>query len=206
MKLHQDSDRDPLSQAPLPPSKQTVGGDPTLYEGHPQPSSTSAPHFSQGHSTTQSTSIPQGGFGDVSYASDPNLSSQPGISYPRGTPQYQLQTSDGVAAAQDSAVNLMACLSEEDMLATLRAIGNPNWWSTAMMPGYAILLSTVTRLLNRSCKNSFSWPSPSSAGSPETSGTLPAPCFSSSSSLSGATGFGGFDSYPSAQTAPISLH
>jgi hypothetical protein len=89
--------------------------------------------------------MPQGGFGSVSYASDPNMSSQtqPSISFPHDTPQYQLQTSDGVVATQDGAVNAMAGLSEEEMLATLRAIGNPNWWSSVnvMMPGYADLLS-----------------------------------------------------------------
>ncbi|KAF9788176.1 hypothetical protein BJ322DRAFT_1001297 [Thelephora terrestris] len=137
MRQHQDSNRDSLSQAPLPPSKQTGGGDHTSYEGHPQPSSTSTQHFGQGQGTTESTSMPQGRFGDVSYVSDPNLSSQPGISYTHEMPRYQPQTSAGVAAAQDSAVNFMACLSEEDMLATLRAIGNPNWWSNGMMPGYA---------------------------------------------------------------------
>jgi len=187
-KRHQDSNRDPLSQGPLPPSKHTVGDDPTPYEGQPRPSSTSARYHGQSQGTTQSTSMPQGGFGGVSYTSTPNLSSQPDISYSHETPQYQLQVSDGVAAAQDNAVNAMAGLSEEEMLATLRAIGNPNWWSNVMMPG-------------------FSWPSPTSTGSPESSGTIPAPSFPSSSSLSGATGFGGgFDVYPPTQTASISLY
>ena len=86
----------------------------------------------------------QGGFDNVSYASGPRLSSQPSISFSHDTPQHQLQTSDGVAAAQDNAVNAMAGLSEEEMLATLRAIGNPNWWSNMMMPGYADPLSTAT--------------------------------------------------------------
>lgn len=206
-KYHQDSNKDSPSQEPLPPSEHTVGDDPAPYEGQPQPSSTSARYFGQGQGTTQSTSMSQGGFGEVSYTSDPNLSSQPSISYPHQTPQYQLQTSDGVAAAQDSAVNAMAGLSEEDMLSTLRAIGNPNWWSNVMMPGYARLLSTMIWLLIHMYSESFSWPSPTSTGSPECSGTIPAPSFSSSSSLSGATGFGGgFDVYPLAQTASISLY
>jgi hypothetical protein len=55
--------------------------------------------------------------------------------------------------------------------------------------------------------NRFSWPSPSSTGSPESSGVIPAQSFTSISSLSGATGFGGgFDMYPPAQTASVSLH
>jgi len=187
-KHHQDSNQGPLPQGPLPPSKHSVGGDPTSYEGQPQPSSTSTRYFSQGQGTTQSTSMSQGGFGEVSYTSDPNLSSQPGVPYTHPASQCQLQTPDGVAAAQDSAVNAMAGLSEEDMLATLRAIGNPNWWSNMMMPG-------------------FSWPSPTSTGSPESSGAIPAIPFSSSSSLSGATGFGGgFDMYQPAQAASISLY
>ena len=142
-KHHQDSNQDPLSQGPLPPSKQAVGDNPTSHEGQPQPPSTSTQYFSQGQGTTQSTSIPQGGFGGVSYTSDPNLSSQPSTSYTHETPRYQPQASDGVAAAQDSAMNVMAGLSEEEMLATLRAIGNPNWWSNMMMPGYAGLPSTM---------------------------------------------------------------
>ena len=200
-KLHQDSNQDPLSQEPLPPSKHTVGGGPVSYGGRPQPSSASSEHFGQGQGTTQSTSMPQGGFGEASYTSDPN------VSYTHEAPQYQLQTSDGVAAAQDNAVNAMAGLSEEDMLATLRAIGNPNWWSNVMMPGYDRLVLTVIWRLIYICTNSFSWPSPTSTGSPECSGTIPASSFSSSSSLSGATGFGGgFEVYPPAQTASISLY
>lgn len=139
-KRHQDSNKGTPSQEPLPPGKQIVGDDPTSYGGQPQPPSTSTRYFTQGQGTTQSSSIPQGGFGEVSYTSDPNLSSQPGISYTQETPQYQPQASDGV---QDSAVNMMADLSEEEMLATLRAIGNPNWWSNVMMPGYAPLLQMV---------------------------------------------------------------
>lgn len=142
-KRHQDSNQDPLSQELPPPSKHTVGGDPTSYGGRPQPSTTPTRYFSQGQGTTQNSSMPQGGFGEVSYSSDPNLSSQPGISYAHETPRHQFQASDGVAAAQDSAVNMMAGLSEEEMLATLRAIGNPNWWSNMMMPGYARLPSAV---------------------------------------------------------------
>ena len=142
-KHHQDSNRDSLSQGPLPPSKHTVGDGPTSHERQPQPSSTSVRYFDQGQGTTQSSSISQGGFGEVSYTSDPKLSSQPGISYTHETPRYQPQTSDGVAAAQDSAMSVMAGLSEEDMLSTLRAIGNPNWWSNVMMPGYAGLPLTV---------------------------------------------------------------
>ena len=114
-----------------------------MYEGQPQPSSTSGQYFGRGSGTTQSTSMPQGGFDNVSYASDPNLSSQPSISFSQVTPQYQLQASDSMAAAQDSAVNAMAGLSEEEMLATLRAIGNPGWWSNMMMPGYVDLISAV---------------------------------------------------------------
>ena len=143
-KYHQDSNQDQFTQAPLPPSKHSVGGNPTSYEGQPQPSGTSAHYLGHGPGTTQSTSMPQGGFDNVSYASDPRLSSQPTISF---TPQHLLQTSDGVAAAQDSAVNAMAGLSEEEMLVTLRAIGNPNWWSNMMMPGYVDLLSAATRCL-----------------------------------------------------------
>jgi hypothetical protein len=143
-KHHQDSNQNPLSQTPLPPSKHTVGGNPTPYEGQPQPSSTSAQYFGHDQGTTQSTSMSQGGFDNVSYASDPMLSSQPTISYSQEIPQHHLQTSDGVTATQDSVVNAMAGLSEEDMLATLRAIGNPNWWSNVMMPGYVNPLSTVT--------------------------------------------------------------
>ena len=142
-KHHQDSNKDQLSQTPLPPSKHSVGGDPTSYEGQPQPSSTSAQYFGHGQGTSQSTSMPQGGFDNVSYASDPNLSSQPVVSYSQDTMQYQPQTPGVVAATQDSAVNAMAGLSEEDMLATLRAIGNPNWWSNMMMPGYADLPSIM---------------------------------------------------------------
>lgn len=187
-KYHQDSNQDQLSQEPLPPSKHSVGGNPNQYEGQPQPSSTSAQYFGHGPGTTPSTSMPQSGFDNVSYSSDPNLSSQGNVAFPHDTPRYQLQTSDGMVTTQDSAVNAMAGLSEEDMLATLRAIGNPNWWSNVMMPG-------------------FSWPSPSSAGSPESTGTLPSHSFHSSSSLSDATGFGlGFDMYPPAQTASVSLH
>lgn len=60
---------------------------------------------------------------------------------------------------------------------------------------------------NRMCTNRFSWPSPTSAGSPESTGALPVQSFHSSSSLSGATGFGGgFDMYLPAQTASVSLH
>lgn len=177
-RYHPDSNRDPLSQAPLPPSKHTVGGGPTSHKGQPRSSDRPGTYF--GHGTTQST---QSGVGNVSYPSDQNMPSQLGISYVDGTPQYQPQTSDSVV---DSAVNAMAGLSEEDMLATLRTIGNPVWWSTMMMPG-------------------FSWASPSPTGSPKSSGTIPAPSFSSSSSLAGATGLGGFDMYQSAQTAPISL-
>ncbi|KAF9653763.1 hypothetical protein BDM02DRAFT_3153137 [Thelephora ganbajun] len=136
MKHHQDSNKDQLSQAPLPPSKHSVGGNPTSYGGQSQPPSTSAQYFGHSHETTQSTSMSQGGFDNISYRSDPNLSSRSGVSYPRDTlPGYQLQTSDSMTAAQDNAVNAMASLSEEDMLATLRAIGNPNWWSNVMMPG-----------------------------------------------------------------------
>ena len=68
------------------------------------------------------------------------MPSQLGISYVDGTPQYQPQTSDSVV---DSAVNAMAGLSEEDMLATLRTIGNPVWWSTMMMPGYAYIFLSI---------------------------------------------------------------
>jgi len=146
-KHHQDSNQDRLTQAPLPPSKHSVSWNPTSYEGQPQPSGSSAQYFRPGSGTTQSTSMPQGGFDNVSYASDPNLSSQPGDSFPQGTPQYQLHMSDSVVAAQDNAVNAMAGLSEEEMLATLRAIGNPNWWSNVMMPGYAHLISAVVRFL-----------------------------------------------------------
>jgi hypothetical protein len=144
MKHHQDSGHDQLPQPPLPPGKYPGGGNPP-YEGQPQPSSTSAQYFGHNPGTTQGTSMPQGGFDNVSYASDPNLSSQtlPSISFPHNASQYHLQTSDGVSAAQDGAVNAMAGLSEEEMLATLRAIGNPNWWSNVMMPGYADLLSTT---------------------------------------------------------------
>ena len=142
-KHHQDSNQSQFSQTPLPPSKQPAGGNPASYEGQPQPSSTSTQYLSHGPGTTQSTSMQQGGFDNVSYVSDPNLSSQPNISFAHHTTQYQLQTSDGVAAAQDSVVSAMAGLSEEEMLATLRAIGNPNWWSNVMMPGYANLLSIV---------------------------------------------------------------
>ena len=117
-KHHQDSNQDQLSQAPLPPSKHSVGGNPAPYEGQPQPSSTSAQYFGHGPGTTQSTSMPQGGFDNISYTSDLNLSSQPSISFSHDTPQYLLQTSDGMAAAQDSAVNAMAGLSEEEMLMT----------------------------------------------------------------------------------------
>jgi hypothetical protein len=143
-KYHQGSNQDPPSQGPLPPSKHTVGGGPGSYEERPQPSSTSTRYYSQGQGTTQSTSMSQGEFGGVSYTSDPSLSAQLGISYAHEAQQFQVQSSDGVSAAQDSAVNAMADLSEEEMLATLRAIGNPNWWSNMMMPGYAGgLLSTV---------------------------------------------------------------
>jgi len=187
-KHHQDSNQDQLSQAPLPPSKHTVGGNPAPYEGQPQPSSTSAQYFGHGSGPTQGASMSQGGFDSASYASDPNFSSQPSIRLSHDTAQYQLQTLDSVAATQDCAMNAMADLSEEDMLATLRTIGNPNWWSNMMMPG-------------------FSWPSPSSAGSPESTGPIPAQSYPSTSSLSGATGFGlGFDMYPPAQIAPVSLH
>ena len=146
-KYHQDSNKDQLAQAPLPPSKQSVGGNPTSYEGQPQHSGTSTQYLGHNPGTTQSTSMSQGGFGNVSYASDPILCSQPCTSFPHDTPQYQLQTSDGMAAAQDSAMNAMAGLSEEEMLATLRAIGNPNWWSNMMMPGYFDPLLTTTRCL-----------------------------------------------------------
>ena len=144
-KHYQDSNKDQLSQGPLPPSEHPASGSSATYEGQPQSSGTSAQYFGRGSETTQSASMPQGGFDNVSYASDPNLSSQPSISFSHDTPQYLLQTSDGMAAAQDSAVNAMAGLSEEEMLATLRGIGNPNWWSNAnvMMPGYANLVSTV---------------------------------------------------------------
>jgi len=142
-KYHQDSNQDQLSQEPLPPSKHSVGGNPNQYEGQPQPSSTSAQYFGHGPGTTPSNSMPQSGFDNVSYSSDPNLSSQGNVAFPHDTPRYQLQTSDGMVTTQDSAVNAMADLSEEDMLATLRAIGNPNWWSNVMMPGYADFLSTM---------------------------------------------------------------
>ena len=144
---HQDSNQDQFSQKPLPPGKQPAGGNPASYEGQPQPSGSSTQYYGHGPGTTQSTSIPQGGFDNASHASDPNLSSQPSISFSYDMPQYQLQTSDGVTAAQDSAVNAMAGLSEEEMLATLRAIGNPNWWSNVMMPGYDDLPSVVIRCL-----------------------------------------------------------
>lgn len=207
-KYHQGSNQDQLTtQGPPPPSRHPAGGDPTSYEGQPPPSSAPTQYLGHGSGTTQSTSMAQGGFDNVSYASDPRLSSQPSISFPHDAPQCQPQMSDGVAAAQDSAVNAMAGLSEEEMLATLRAIGNPNWWSNMMMPGYASLLSTATRCLIVYGTNRFSWPSPSSTGSPESNGVIHAQSFPSSSSLSGATGFGGgFDMYPSAQTASISLH
>ena len=143
MKYHQDSNQEQPTQAPLPPSKHSVGGNPTSREGQSQPSSTSTRYLGHGPGTTQSTSVAQGGFDSVSYGSDPGVPSQPSISFPHDIPQYQLQTSDGVTAAQDGAVNAMAGLSEEEMLATLRAIGNPNWWSNVMMPGYADLLSTA---------------------------------------------------------------
>jgi len=146
-KHHQDSSQDQFSQTSLPPSNQPAGGNPASYEGQPQPSGSSTRYYGHGPGTTQSTSMPQGGFDNISYVSDPNLSSQPSISFSHDIPQYQLQTSDGVTAAQDSAVNMMAGLSEEEMLATLRAIGNPNWWSNVMMPGYGNLPSTVIRRL-----------------------------------------------------------
>ena len=146
-KYHQDSNQDQPTQAPLPPSKHSVGGSPAPHEGQPQPSSTSAQYFGHSSGTTQGTSMPQGGFGNVSYASDPNSPSQPSISFPDDTPRYQFQVMDSVAAAQDGAVNVMAGLSEEEMLAALRAIGNPNWWSNVMMPGYADLLTAVIQCL-----------------------------------------------------------
>jgi len=142
-KHHQDSNQDQFAQKPLPPSKQPVGGNPAPYEGQPQPSGSSTQYFGHGPGTTHNTSMPQGEFSNISYASDPNLSSQPSVSFSHDMPHYQLQTSDGVATAQDNAVNAMAGLSEEEMLATLRAIGSPNWWSNMMMPGYGNLPSTV---------------------------------------------------------------
>ena len=119
---------------------------------HPPPQNDVAHSASGSYNTRVSTSTnpsfsvtpPQGslqghhdgGFPHATFNPDINKTSQP-IYQPE--PNYTL---DDPVVDFDTSADLgsggTATLSDEEMLATMQALKNPQWWSNMMMPGYVV--------------------------------------------------------------------
>ena len=75
-------------------------------------------------------------------------------------PTTAFSSSDTIQSAFDLIYGANG-FSDEEMLATMQAIKNPNWWSNMMMPGYAnaafSFLFSFKEIPFYIC-NRFSWP------------------------------------------------
>jgi len=114
----------------------TIGRLQTIPPAQSQVSSASLPN--SGSSSATFTLPPSGAVvqgGEQTFTPAPNSLNQ-ASSTPVYVPEATFATGEAIELSTDFDMGYGGGFSDEEMLATMQAIKNPDWWSNMMMPGY----------------------------------------------------------------------